>query len=733
MGTATFFTASIGKRWLSPFFRGKRWLSPFAVAVLCVLTVGAGARQAAPGLFGFISDRASSQRALESKLLKSVSAERMRTDHKHLASTPHMAGTPRDRELAEWTRDQFSAYGLEQVAITTHEVLLPYPVEVSVEMTAPAQWRASMREDPIPGDDYTQISEKEAGLPYHAYSASGDVTAPVVYAGSGNPSDYDALASRGIDIRGKIALVRYSVPYSYRGFKALTAEKRGAAGLLIYSDPSDDGAGKGSVYPQGPWGPESHIQRGGTVYDFLVPGDPLTPGWASVPGATRIQAKDAVSLPRIISAPMSYKDARVILDALGGPDAPVPAGSQARGQRYRTGPGPATVRLRVKSDDRVRPIWTVTGMIRGRERPDEVVIVGNHRDAWIYGGVDPSSGSAALMELARTLGELKGTGWQPKRSILFASWDAEEFTLTSSTEWGEQHELSLMSNAVAYLNVDSAASGPNFSAAAVPALNRLITDAAGDVRDPKTSKTIAASVLARKTRERGALPTGGAGELVNNRLGSGSDYTVFLNFLGVPVADLSFDGPYGVYHSIYDNHNWVSRIGDPGFLYHVSLVQIWGLMAMRLADADVIPFDYVPYGQRISEFARDLERRWSGDASPLLRVREAAGEFERAAADLNAQRDSALGRESRADIDSLNRRLLAVERAFLDREGIPGRPWYRHQIYAPKFTYAPELLPAVSEALDAGDRSRAALHATRLADIIRRATATLRRSSSPLG
>ncbi len=380
----------------------------------------------------------------------------------------------------------------------------------------------------------------------------------------------------------------------------------------------------------------------------------------------------------------------------------------------------------MKNDDAVRPIWTVTGMIRGSERPDEVVVLGNHRDAWIYGGVDPSSGSAALMELARTMGDLVRTGWRPKRSILFASWDAEEFTLTSSTEWGEQHEASLMKNAVAYLNVDSAASGPNFSAAAVPALNRLITDAAADVRDPRTRATIAASVRARKSRERGVLPTGGAGELVNNRLGSGSDYTVFLNFLGVPFADLSFEGPYGVYHSIYDNHNWVSRIGDPGFLYHVSLVQLWGLMAIRLADADVIPLDYEPYGMRIEEFARDLERRWSGDPAPLARVREAAADLKRAAGELNARRATALREANKADIDMLNSRLLAAERAFLDRDGIPGRPWYRHQLYAPKFTYAPELLPAVSEALDAGDRSRAATQAARLADIIRRAADTLR-------
>ena len=308
--------------------------------------------------FGFTRERATDHRALERRFLDLPSADRIRDAHLLLAAEPHMAGTPRDRVLAEWTRERFLEYGLEQVEITTHEVLLPWPEEVSVEMTAPRGWRASMREEPIPGDKYTQIAPEAAGLPYHAYSASGEVTAPVVYAGSGNRHDYDRLARLGIDVRGRIVLVRYSVPYSYRGFKALTAQQRGAAGILIYSDAEDDGAGKGLVYPDGPWGPESHIQRGGVVYDFMVPGDPLTPGWASLPGARRIDRSEAVSLPKIISAPLSHKDARVILDALDN-----------------AGPGPATARLRVRLDDRIRPIWTVTGLIRGRERPDEVVIV----------------------------------------------------------------------------------------------------------------------------------------------------------------------------------------------------------------------------------------------------------------------------------------------------------------------------------------------------------------------
>jgi N-acetylated-alpha-linked acidic dipeptidase len=627
-----------------------------------------------------------------------------------------MAGTPRDRELAEWTRDRWREYGLEDVEMTEHEVLLPYPEDVTVEMAAPKPWRASMKEEAIPGDEYTQA---DVGLPYHAYSASGDVTAPVVYAGSGNPADYDWLNSKGIDVRGKIALVRYSVPYSYRGFKALTAQQRGAAGILIYSDPADDGFKKGKVYPDGPWGPESHIQSGGIVFDFMVPGDPLTPGWASVPGAKRIAASESVALPKIMSAPLSWKDAQVILRALEGPEAPKAWQGAGLPQPYRAGAGPATVRLRLKMDDRVRPIWTVTGKIRGREEPESLVIAGNHRDAWMYGGVDPSSGSAALMELARTLGGLAKAGARPRRTILLASWDAEEFTLTSSTEWGEQHERELREHAVAYLNVDSAASGPNFGAAAVPALNRLIGEVAAEVRDPAARIPIVAAWRARAQKARGTLPTGGGGELVNNKLGSGSDYTVFLNFLGVPIADLSFDGPYGVYHSVYDNHYWVARIGDPGFRYHAAMVRVWGLLALRLANADVLPLDYAAYAARIREFIDAVDRRYATELTPA-----------RAAADRLAAAASAAATEmevvrSNGSAAGINRRLMAAERAFLDPEGIPGRPWYRHQIYAPKFTYAPELLPAVAEAVQNGNAADVARQAKRLASALDRVAAIL--------
>lgn len=671
-------------------------------------------------IFGFGPQSLPAQRSLEDRLRRFPSAERIEADHRYLTAEPHVAGTPRDRELADWTAAQWRKAGLDEVEIIEHHVLLPYAEEVSVEMTAPRPWRATLREEPIDGDEDTK---RDPGITYHAYSASGDVSGPVVYAGSGNPADYDWLASKGIDVKGKIVLVRYSMPYSYRGYKALTAQQRGAAGIIIYSDPADDGYARGEVYPKGPWGPDSHIQRGGIVYDFMVPGDPLTPGWASVRGAKRIAAKDAVSLPAIVSVPMSHKEARVILEALGGPEPP----SGWRGGLpipYRVGPGAAAVRIRVRNDDKVRPVWTVIGKIRGSAEPDRWVIVGNHRDAWVYGGVDPSSGSASMMELARTLGAAAKDGLRPKRTIVFASWDAEEWTLTSSTEWGEQFEQQLSERAVAYLNVDSSASGPNFTASAVPSLNRFIAESVAAVPDPLTRVPLTDAWRNRGMKERGSLPTGAGEDLVNNRLGSGSDYTVFLNFIGVPVVDMAFDGPYGVYHSMYDNHQWVSRIGDPGFRYHATMTRLWAVMATRLANADRLPFDYRAYADRVDEFLKELEQRGS---TYFRAARSARDRFARAADRIMAEADAALRRADQDGLDASNQALMQAERGLLDLRGIPGRQWYRHQIYAPKYTYAPEVLPGLAEAIDAADRIRLRQQEARLAEALDRAAAALNR------
>jgi len=700
-------------------------LLPLALAAAAGTTA---LRASGPTILGFTAASADAERRTEGAFLKLPSERKVRDDHRFLTEEPHLAGSPRNRLLAEWQRERWQAWGLEDVHIVTHDVLLPWPEEVQVEMVAPRAWRARLEEDPVAGDPSTL---KDAGIPYLAFSASGDVTADVVYAGSGNPENYDWLAAQGIDVRGKIAIVRYSVPYSYRGFKALTAQQRGLAGLLIYSDPGEDGFKKGKTYPDGPWGPESHIQRGGIPFDFLVPGDPLTPGWASVPGARRIPIEEAVSIPKIISVPLSYRDARVILEALGGPETP-PSWQGGLDITYRAGGGPARVRLHVAIDSKTREIQTVIGRIRGSELPDEEVIVGNHRDAWVFGGVDPSSGSATLMDLARSLGALLRHGMRPKRTIVFASWDAEEFTLTSSTEWGEQYADDLRRRAVAYINVDSSASGPNFTSTAVPSLNQFLAEAARDVHVPGQRLSIAQAAAERKTRESGALPNANGAELVNNRLGSGSDYTVFLNFLGVPVVDMAFDGPYGVYHSIYDNHLWVSRIGDPGFRYHTGMTRLWGVMTLRLANADVLPFDYRPYAARLEEFAREVEARWSSaraaapGESPFGAVHAAIARFAEAADGAAARSRAALD-ASAAERMSINRALMDAERALLDPEGIPGRPWYRHQVYAPKFTYAPEILPGPAEAIAAGDDVRLAMTCQRLAAAIDRAATVLSR------
>ncbi len=447
--------------------------------------------------------------------------------------------------------------------------------------------------------------------------------------------------------------------------------------------------------------------------------------------------------------PLSWRDARVILEALGGAQTPA-SWHGGLDVAYRAGAGPARVRLRVAIDSKTREIQTVIGRIRGAELPEEEVIVGNHRDAWVFGGVDPSSGSATLMDLARSLGKMLRDGTRPKRTIVFASWDAEEFTLTSSTEWGEQYADDLRRRAVAYVNVDSSASGPNFTSSAVPSLNRLVAEAARDVRAPGHRASIATVASQRKTREAGALPNAGGAELVNNRLGSGSDYTVFLNYLGVPVIDMSFDGPYGVYHSIYDDHQWVSRIGDPGFRYHTAMTRLWGVMALRLANADVLPFDYRIYAERLATFTTEVEGRWKlrkpesgttgategSDGAKREAVESAASPFAPVhaavarlalAADRAAARGEAALSGSPDERAGLNRALMDAERALLDPDGLPSRSWYRHQIYAPKFTYAPEVLPGPAEAIADGDEARLARECTRVAAAIDRAAVVLSR------
>ena len=685
------------------------------LAILLLLATVSDAHFQTTSRIGFSRANSARLKPLQSKLIETIRPENCRREHRVFTEKPHMAGSVQNYELAKYTAKKWREYGLEDVELREHPVYLPWPVRY--EATLGANEKLSLKEDPIPQDKDSYSDD--VGIPYCAYSANIDVTAPVVYVNSGNPEDYDLLAQQGIDVRGKIALARYSVPYSYRGYKALTAERRGAAALLLYSDPADDGFKKGEVYPWGPWGPESHLQRGGIVYDFNLPGDPRTPGWASVPGGRFEPAETAVSMPTIAAAPMSYKDARKLLENMTGPNAP-DAWQGGLPFRYRLGPTSDKLHLIIENDKKVRSIWNVVARLRGVERPDEWVVLGNHRDAWVFGGVDPSSGSASMMETARALGELKRSGWRPRRTLIFASWDAEEFTLTGSTEWGELEAERLKAGALAYLNVDSSSSGNSFSAAAVPALAGFLREVAREVPDPSGGMIYDAWLRNTRTAE-------SKEPLVTTRLGSGSDYTVFLNFLGVPIADLTFDGPYGVYHSIYDSFTWVDRVGDPGYYYHAAMARYWAVAALTLAECDYVPLDYAAYAREVQTYLDETERAARERKMQLdfIPARETARAWERnGAAALIAAR-TAVDRGDRAQVERIHKGLMKVERALLDEAGLAGRPWFKHLIYAPRPTYKALILPALTEAIEANNVTLARAELERLTRALNRAATSM--------
>jgi N-acetylated-alpha-linked acidic dipeptidase len=675
--------------------------------------------QATP-IRGFSAANARRERADETLLAARLNRDSTGAAFRVLTAEPHPAGSARNKYLADWVAEKYRAYGLEDVKLHRYDVYLPWPTEVSVTMVAPTRYEATLREDVVAADPDTKL---DPGPTYLGMSAAGDVTGEIVYASSGNPEDYDWLASHGVDVKGKIALVRYSVPYSYRGYKAIVAQQRGVRALLIYSDPQEDGYRKGLTFPDGPYGPESHIQRGALTYDFVVPGDPLTPGWASVPGARRIPVADARSVPTIMMVPLSWRDAKPLLAALTGPVAP-PSWQGALPFTYRVGPGPTTVHVKVAMDDSIRAIWVVEGRIRGTDEPNKYVVLGNHRDAWVFGAVDPSSGTATQLELARVLGGLAREGHRPRRSIVFASWDAEEWHLTGSTEWGEQFADDLRKNGIAYLNVDASTSGPNFNVGAVASLNQMIVETARDVTDPASGTSLLAAWGASLAGAGDRVIGGGASTTVltkqaidypGNALGSGSDYTVFLNFLGLPIVEMSFAGPYGVYHSMYDDYYWMTHFGDPGFRYMTTMSEVWGRMALRLANADVYPFDFSLYASRLGGFIDAIAKLPGVGAHVDLRsVRAAQRRWLAAGAKLESAMSTALSARAGSRV-AMNDALRAVEQQLLFTDGIPDRPWFRHALYAPRPSYAAMTLPGIQEAIEAKDWARARTQAAALA------------------
>jgi N-acetylated-alpha-linked acidic dipeptidase len=674
-------------------------------------------------ILGFTPSSAAREAATETTFKAIPSPDEERRQHHIFTAEPHVAGSKRNNELAEYIRDEWKKQGLEDVVIRQYDVYGTNPKSASLEMIAPVTYHATLREAPLDADPDSRnpnISGAWSGM-----SVSGETTAAVVYAHSGNPEDYDVLRKNGISVKGKIVLVRYSNPYSYRGFKALTAQREGAAAILIYSDPAEDGYKKGKVDPEGPWGPEYHIQRGAITYDFMVPGDPLTPGWASVPGAKRIPIEQATSMPKIMALPLSWHDAKPLLENMDGPLAPANWQGGLPFQ-YHLGGERVKVHLKIEMENGTQPYYVVEGRIRGAELPDEWIVLGNHRDAWVFGGVDPSSGTASMMEMTRALGQLAKEGARPRRTIVVCSWDGEEVGLTGSTEWGEQFADELRAKGVAYVNVDEATSGPNFHGQAVASLAPMLVETSRTLQDP-SGKSLYDAWKATADREKesgnqsGQMNESGVADsgLADTRIGSGSDHTVFLNFVGMPVIGLQFDGPYGVYHSAYDDFYWMNHFGDPGYGYHTLMSQLWGVTALRLANADLLPFDFATYAANIRQFVNELAK--GKDVSPLdlKPVKHGIDDFESAGKRLGESLQHALaaGKIDPELAASLNKGMMQVERNWLNPDGIPGRPWFKHILYGARFTYAHLELPGLTEAVEKQDWPTA----KRQAEILRQA------------
>jgi N-acetylated-alpha-linked acidic dipeptidase len=665
------------------------------------------AAQACAQILGFTPTSSAHETEVEAKLKSIPNPDEERRQHRIFTAEPHVAGSKRNNELAGYIRREWEKQGLEDVVIHRYDVYGTNPKSASLEMIAPTHYQALLRETPIPGDEDSK--NPAISVAWLGMSISGEVTAPVVYAHSGNPEDYDLLHKNGISVKDKIVLVRYSNPYSYRGFKALTAQREGAAAMLVYSDPQEDGYGKGKVDPDGPWGPEYHIQHGAITYDFMVPGDPQTPGWASVPGAKRIPIEDAVSAPKIMALPLSWHDAKPLLENLDGPVAPADW-QGGLGFSYHFGGGQEKVHLKIEMENGLQPYYVVEGRIRGGELPDEWVVLGNHRDAWVFGGVDPSSGTASMMEMTRALGELKKQGMRPRRTIVVCSWDGEEVGLTGSTEWGEQFADELRAKGVAYINVDEATSGPDFHGQAVASLAPMLEEATRTLKDPSGKSLYEAwketAEQERAANRAGVFDSGTAStSLADTRIGSGSDHTVFLNFVGMPVLGLGFVGDYGVYHSAYDDFFWMNHFGDPGYKYHTLMSQLWGITALRLANADLLPFDFAIYASNIRQFVDELTKGKDMSHIDLSGVRKEIDDFEAAGKKLNGSLNRKLS-SSPIDpklADTLNHGMMQLERNWLNPDGIPGRPWFKHILYGARYTYAHLELPGLTEAVEKQD------------------------------
>ena len=631
-----------------------------------------------------------------------------------LTAEPHMAGTPEDKKTAEYVAKKFREAGLE-TEIVEYKAWINYPKESTVTVTAPAgvkmvgPAREHVSSDPYQNDPRIVQS-------FNGSSEDADIEAEVIYANYGTPADFKKLKELGIDVRGKIVITRYGS--NFRGVKVYVAEEYGAAAVIIYSDPQDDGYFKGDVYPKGPWRPDSAVQRGSVQYMFKYPGDPLTPGIASVPSLAKdklLKPVQASDMPKIACIPLSYADAKPILENLAGPLTPR-EWQGALPFAYHAGPGPVKVKLHIRNDYQHRTIWDVIGKIKGSQLPDEWVLAGNHRDAWVYGAVDPNSGTAAMLEMVHGLGELLKSGWKPKRTIVIGSWDAEEEGLMGSTEWVEEHEKEL-ANAAAYFNVDVAVSGPNFGASGVPSLKPFLKEVTQSVPSFKGGTVYELWKNSRNRRRNDSssfnagqttAPAAGENDDVSvGDLGSGSDYTPFFQHSGVPSSDIGSNGDYGVYHSVFDNFNYYKKFSDPDFTINTQMARVLGIEVLHMADVDILPFDNKGYGDAIQAYLKSAklraEKLWGAKSPNFDTAIAAAVRFTNA-----GEKIAAVQSAMPADAKKLNKVLRDSERALLTSEGLPRRPWFRHTVFAPgEYTgYAAVVIPGVNEAIDASDSAR---------------------------
>jgi N-acetylated-alpha-linked acidic dipeptidase len=694
-------------------------------------------------LFGYSAESSRVERQWEEKLRAIPSPDNLRAYMQHLSARPHHVGSPYDKENAEWIAAKFKEFGLD-THVEQFDVLFPTPKERVVELVDGGPKFIAKLQEPALTEDPTSDQQAEQLPTYNAYSIDGDVTAPLVYVNYGIPEDYEQLDRLGISVKGKIVIARYY--HSWRGIKPKVAAEHGAIGCLIFSDPHEDGFMQGDTFPKGAYRPTDGVQRGSVADMPYYPGDPLTPGVGATKNAKRLKIEDAATITKIPVLPISYGDAQPLLAALAGPVAP----AEWRGGlaiTYHVGPGPARVHLKVKSNWETKPIYDVIAKIPGSTFPDEWVIRGNHHDAWVNGAEDPISGLVAVLEEARAAGELAKAGWKPKRTIIYCAWDGEEPGLLGSTEWAEEHYDELRAHAVAYINSDGNGRG-YLNIEGSHTLEKFSNDIAREISDPETKlsawkrQQLRQIANAKTTEQREEIRR--RADLRIPALGSGSDYTAFLQHDGVAALNIGFGGEDtgGIYHSVYDDFYWFTHFSDTEFVYERALAQTGGTAVLRLADADLLPFEFGDFADTVQTYLKELKtlsqkmqddmkernreleegvfKATNDPRRPLLpppaetvpphlnfapmenatdALTHSAADYRKALEQANANGGAALASASLADV---NRLLIESERKLTNTEGLPNRPWFKHQLYAPGFYtgYAAKTVPAVREAIE---------------------------------